>query len=313
MNASLAQLKAQFRSGDLPKADFIQQAFPVHQALFEYAELTRTTDIHEICIRADGVLFVLGEERVRLFCPENETRVAPIETANFDHYEPHETRVMDLLSKGCTNIVDIGANIGFHAIRFAKRQPQARVHAFEPTPGSYAFLQRNVAENAVGDRVACFNFGLSDTSGATEFFVVPTAGTNASLVNVAGAQGAQRIVGLTMTLDQWSENYRCAPDFIKCDVEGAELLVFRGGRRTIESHRPVVFTELLRKWSKPFGYHPTDVLNWFSQLGYVCFAVGESGVRRLHEVTDETVETNYVFLHVRQHADAIEQLVAGTE
>jgi hypothetical protein len=36
-----------------------------------------------------------------------------------------------------------------------------------------------------------------------------------------------------------------------------------------------VFAELLRKWSKPFGYHPNDMLTFFAEFGYECFAVGE--------------------------------------
>ena len=59
--------------------------------------------------------------------------------------------------------------------------------------------------------------------------------------------------------------------------------------------------ELLRKWSKPFGYRPNDVLQYFALLGYVCFAIGATGVRRLEQVTDETGETNYAFIHVQAH------------
>ncbi len=103
-------------------------------------------------------------------------------------------------------------------------------------------------------------------------------------------------------------NQNVAPDFIKCDVEGAELLVFRGGRSTLAKYRPVVFTELLRKWSKPFGYHPNDLIGYFVELGYLCFAVGSSGARRTDEITEQTVETNYCFLHSKAHTSLILEL-----
>jgi FkbM family methyltransferase len=308
MNPTLAALKDQFQAGTLSKPDFIHTALQTHKTLFEYVDITRNTDVKEILIAADGVSFVLGDERIRLYCPENEARVAPIEVMNFNHYEPTETRVMDLLAANACSILDVGANIGLYAIRFAKRFAQARVYAFEPMPTSHAFLQRNVAANAVGNRVSCFNYGLSETSGTVDFFISPAAGTNASLLNVAGAQDAQRVVGLTLTLDQWTANQKVAPDFIKCDVEGAELLVFRGGRATLAKAQPIVFAELLRKWSKPFGYHPNDMLAFFAELGYQCFAVGDAGVRRITEVTDETPETNYAFLHGQKHADTIQAL-----
>ena len=310
MNPTLIELKEQFHSGTLSKPDFIRTALQTHKTLFEYVHITRSTDIKEILIDVDGVSFVLGEERIRLYCPENEARVAPIEVMNFDHYEPAETRAMDLLTDSARVILDVGANIGLYSIRFAKRFSQARVYAFEPMPISYAFLQRNVAANAMGDRVSCFNYGLSETSGTVDFFISPVAGTNASLRNVAGAHDAQRVVGLTLTMDQWTVNQNVAPDFIKCDVEGAELLVFRGGRATLAQHQPIVFAELLRKWSKPFGYHPNDMLAFFTKLGYQCFAVGEVGVRRIAEVIDDTPETNYAFLHGQKHVETIQHLMA---
>ena len=305
---NLLDLKAQFQTGTLNKPDFIRQALAVHEVLFDYVELTRSTDVQEIVIRPDGVCFSLGEDHIRLYAPAHEARVVPSEVMNFGQYEPQETRVMDCLAQDARSILDVGANIGYYAVRFAKKFPQTKVYAFEPLPTSYAYLQRNVAANGVGERVTCFNYGLSETSGTVDFFIAPAGGTNASLRNVAEAQDARRVVGLTLTMDQWIQNHAVQPDFIKCDVEGAELLVLRGATQTLLQHKPIVFAELLRKWSKPFGYHPNDVLQLFAGLGYTCFAVGAAGIRILAEVTDATEETNYAFLHLQMHAEALTRL-----
>jgi FkbM family methyltransferase len=305
-----SDVKSQFQTGIIDKPAFIRESLSHHRALFDYVDVVRSTDIREIRIASDGVSFLIGDEGIRLYCPPEEARVAPLEVMNFDRYEPEETRVMDLLATDAQVILDVGANIGWYAVRFAKRLPHARVFAFEPLPISHSYLQRNVAANGVGDRVTTFNCGLSDSSGAVEFFISPASGTNASLKNVAGAADARPVVGLTITLDEWIANQRLAPDFIKCDVEGAELLVFRGGRATIAKYRPVVFAELLRKWSKPFGYHPNDAIRFFDELGYDCFGVGANGVRRLAEVTDETPETNYAFVHREAHRQLIAALGA---
>ena len=312
MSPTFSELKQQFQSGSLSKPDFIRSALAVHNTLFDYVNVTRTTDVREILITAAGVSFVLGDEGIRLYAPENEARVAPMEVMNVSHYEPAETRVMDILTADARTILDVGANIGLYAIRFAKRLAHARVFAFEPMPISHAFLQRNVAVNGVGERVSCFNYGLSETSGAVDFFISPAAGTNASLANVAGAQDAHRVVGLTLTMDQWTANQVVVPDFIKCDVEGAELLVFRGARATLATHQPIVFAELLRKWSKPFGYHPNDMLAYFAELGYQCLAVGATGVRSISAVDDDTPETNYAFLHGERHRAVLQRLLATT-
>jgi FkbM family methyltransferase len=308
MTNSIQSLKDQFIAGALSKPEFIQQALRVHRHLFDYVGITQRTDVREIRIAEDGVRFRIGEDDIWLFAPPHESRVAPIEVMNFDRYEPDETRVMDLLTEGAAQILDIGANIGWHAVRFAKREPSSWVHALEPMPDSYAYLQRNIAINGVADRVRSYNYGLSDVSGSFDFFIAPKGGTNASLLNVAAAIDARTVVGLTFTLDQWCWNQQVRPDFIKCDVEGAELLVFRGGRQTLCEHRPVVFAELLRKWSKPFGYHPNDMLAYFTELGYECFAVGQSGVRRIDAVTDETPETSYAFIHPAKDAELSRKL-----
>ena len=310
MNNSIQSLKDQFAAGTLGKPEFIQQALQVHRHLFNYVDITQRTDVREIRIAKDGVRFRIGEDDIWLYAPPDEGRVAPIEVMNFNSYEPEETRIMDLLSKGATQILDVGANIGWYAARFAKRKPSCQVHAFEPLPVSHAYLQRNIAINGVADRVHSYNYGLSDVSGSVNFFIAPTSGTNASLLNVASANDARAVVGLTLTLDQWCTNQKVRPDFIKCDVEGAELLVFRGGRQTLRECRPVVFAELLRKWSQPFGYHPNDMLTFFNELGYVCFAIGHLGVRRINIVTDETLETNYAFIHSIEHPELVRKLDA---
>lgn len=303
---SLAELQAAHRAGRLSKADFIQQACVLHQALWAYRDLFSEEGVRELRITPRGVQFLMQEEAVWVEAPAGEARVAPLETLNFGGaYEAAESRAMNLLAAGARCILDVGANLGIHALRLAVREPQATVHAFEPLPQSFEFLSRNIALNGLGDRVRAHGFGLSRANGSFEFHIAPENGTNASLLNVAARPDAKRVVGLAMTLDDWAANTGAAPDYLKVDVEGAELWVFEGGAKTLARHRPRVFTELLRKWSAPFGYHPNDVLRFFAALGYGCWAVSDGGVRELAEVRDDTPETNYAFLHREAHRETV--------
>lgn len=301
-------LKDKFTRNEITKAEFIAEAHKLHQVLFEYSEIINSSDVQEIMISQDGVSFVIGEDLIRLFAPPGEARVAPIEIMNFSSYEPEETQVIDLLMEGTSQILDIGANIGWYSVRLAKRNRNAVIYAFEPMPISYEFLQKNIAANNLGNRVRSYNYGLSDVSGVFQYFLSPTGGTNASLKNVADAKDASRVTGLTLTIDEWVANQNVIPDFIKCDVEGAELLVFRGAKNTLEACKPIVFSELLRKWSQPFGYHPNDMLEYFRGFGYVCFAIGVNGSTLITTITNETIETNYAFLHKDAHSSIILRL-----
>jgi FkbM family methyltransferase len=59
------------------------------------------------------------------------------------------------------------------------------------------------------------------------------------------------------------------PDFIKIDVEGAELNVLRGGAEAFKNGlRPLMLIELFAPWQKPFGYGPKDVFSYLSKWGY---------------------------------------------
>jgi hypothetical protein len=94
-------------------------------------------------------------------------------------------------------------------------------------------------------------------------------------------------------------------DFIKCDVEGAEYFVFQGGHKTLGENKPIVFTEMLRKWAAKFGYSPNDIIAYFTNFGYKCFVSDAGKLRQFGTVTEETLETNYFFLHGIKHQEII--------
>ncbi len=307
---NLHELQREYAERRLDKADFIAKACMLHQQLYAYLPHLTTSGVSEIRLRTDGVCFVMGNENVLMEAPPNEARIAPLEALNFGAYEPLETAIMNLLAADARCILDVGANIGYHALRLALREPLATVHAFEPLPQSFDYLTRNIAANNLGPRVRAYGYGLSNANGAVEFHIAPENGTNASLLNVATRSDATSVVGLTMKLDDWAANTRSAPDYIKLDVEGAELWVLEGGAQTIAACKPRVFAELLRKWSAPFGYHPNDVLRFFRDLGYGCWAIGPEGALRMQEITDTTQETNYAFLHEQAHVGYIALLQA---
>lgn len=77
----------------------------------------------------------------------------------------------------------------------------------------------------------------------------------------------------------------------------------------MQQYTPVVFSEMLRKWSAKFGYTPNDIIKFFKNLGYRCFVIAdEEKLRECPIVTENTVETNYFFLHEVRHTNIIGEM-----
>lgn len=82
---------------------------------------------------------------------------------------------------------------------------------------------------------------------------------------------------------------------MKIDVEGAELLVLKGAAKFIREFQPVIFLELLRKWSANFDYHPNEAIALLEHEDYSIFAV-EKDLRQVHAVPDNETCTNFLAL-----------------
>jgi len=301
---NLHEVKTARQEGRLDKAAYIQRMFDHHAGLFDYADLLAGTDLEAITICRGEVRVKFSWPPVELLVPRNEMRAAPVEAINFGSYEKREFAVVEGLISSMDSefpvLIDIGGNVGFYSIGLKKLHPRLRIHAFEPVPATADQFEANCRLNGCSD-ITLHRCGLSDRPGQATFYVHPQMSVAASQQNILEAEGMQEVSLPLVPLDDLAGELPGPVDFIKCDVEGAELFAFRGAQKLIARDRPVVFSEMLRKWSAKFGYHPNDIIRFFSQLGYRCHALGEAGCHVLDEVTDSTPETNFIFLHKTAH------------
>lgn len=296
----IQQLKSQFASGCLAKADFITQMHDqVHSRLFCYAKELSQTDIEKIEISAGEVLITSRRDAIRIAVDPEDHRTAPIEILNFGEYEPEETQVIRRIAEKMDTMLDVGANIGWYSLMASKINPMAIIHSFEPIPATYTRLIQNFSLND-SEHLHCYNYGLSNEPGSFQFYFYPEGGVNASMQNLAGRDDVSIIDCELRTLDSvldWlpSDN---TIDFIKCDVEGNELFVLKGGLQLLRNHKPILLCELLRKWSASFGYHPNEAVDLLQSIGYNIYTAGSNGnLVKFSHITDETIQTNFFFVH----------------
>jgi FkbM family methyltransferase len=211
-------------------------------------------------------------------------------------YEKAERDLLFSFVRDGDTFFDIGANTGLYAVTFAQRFPKSRVCAFEPVPQVYEELKANTAGIK---NVSIYDFGFSDQPGLVDFhFSSVDIGATSLAPLEEDRFGPVKVITRSVTnLDNWCAATRpLRLDIIKCDVEGAELLVFQGAKETLSTFHPIIQCEMLRKWAKRFNYHPNDLIAYLGRFGYRCFVLRGGKLEQFDEMTDETKETNFFFI-----------------
>ncbi len=117
-------------------------------------------------------------------------------------------------------IIDCGANIGFSVLYFARLYPEAKIYAFEPSPTSFALLQKNISDNKLKN-VSLYNNALSDTEEEVPFFADYAGSLTGSLRNDRG--GTNHVNVKAIRLSDFIKKSDNKIDLLKIDVEGAEI------------------------------------------------------------------------------------------
>lgn len=154
--------------------------------------------------------------------------------------DAHLLRWLDSALKPGDVLWDVGANIGYFALYFARPPHQLKaIHAFEPNPRAFTPLQSLFAGC---EHVKVHAVGLGETDRTLEMNVSPIGSQLGTLVRTVEG-------GKTVSVDiRAGDNYRQeqgipSPDVIKIDVEGFEPRVLEGLAGTIREKRPIIVLE----------------------------------------------------------------------
>ena len=179
-------------------------------------------------------------------------------------------------------VIEAGANVGAFTLLFSDLVGQhGSVQAFEPVGSSFEMLQMRMATQAGFRNYFLSRQALSERSGEVKISFPEADPAQASLrVQRTGSwQTSTNIrsqIVSQLELDAYAAGFSRL-DFLKCDVEGAELLVFQGAQQTLRRWVPKILVELNPDWSQSFGYSPADTLAFLRSCGYRCFwLIGET-------------------------------------
>lgn len=306
----LETLRDAREAGELSKQDYIEAIHARHASLFDYPDFIADTDVESLRILPDGIYVRSRSQQIELWLDPQDQHLVPFTLMNFRSYEAEETQFLKSIAQNNWTMVDIGANCGWYSLALAQQFRGMKIHACEPIASTYKILQQNIRHNGLAN-IQTHQLGFADHHGNLHFLYTPECSGATSLLHtgqpVQDVAALQEISCPCTTLDQFCMEQKIAPQLIKCDVEGAELMVLQGGANTLATSRPVILIELLRKWAQKFGYHPQEALTLLEKSGYRAFTLNAQGLQHCPRIDEDTVETNFVFLHLEQHQEIIDR------
>jgi FkbM family methyltransferase len=193
--------------------------------------------------------------------------------------EPEVQTVLRKYLRPGMTVFDIGANIGFFSLLAARLVGAiGRVTAFEADPEIVERLRENVVRNQAAISVeekAVWSSSSPVLFARADAEASPDRGLGHVIDNDAKRPEPSTIRVEAVTVDDYARKSG-APDFIKCDAEGAEVEVFRGADKLLNERPPLILCEMHGEENRK------TLLKLFANLGYRCEACGKNHVLAQH-------------------------------
>jgi FkbM family methyltransferase len=175
-------------------------------------------------------------------------------------HEEAETAFVGRLAPQIRSFYDIGANYGWYARLVSNLAPTAKVVAIEANPNLVPHLMRNAPHARI------LHAAVTDIPGELAFHI----SANSALSSAQRTVGAPVAVAAIKLDDITADDAEV--DFVKCDVEGGEMMVLRGSRELRSREKPPVWlleaneTFLVETGASYEALH--DELSMYGPVGY---------------------------------------------
>lgn len=154
-------------------------------------------------------------------------------------YEPDVTQAIEKCCKPGWVVLDIGANIGAHCLRFAKLVGDSgKVYAFEPTDYAYGKLIKNISLNDFCN-ISPFQVLLSDHNCDSQEIEIKSSWRTDGMHVITKSKVDFR------RLDDWfTDNNLKTVNLIKLDVDGNEYPIINGAVTLLKKFEPIILMEV---------------------------------------------------------------------
>ena len=205
--------------------------------------------------------------------------------------------------------LDIGGAYGRYAYPMSRVVKGGRVISFEP--GQYSFFVLSAIKAIFRMKnvdIIKKALGMENKEAVLISPIKATGGVGRSLSYISDTIVSNAIcepVEVT-TVDNFFDNNKLNRlNFIKCDTEGAEMMIFYGGKGTIKKYRPIILSEVEDGHLRKFNSSKQEMESFFKGLGYKIFCL-ENG--ELLEKANIEKDSNYFFIPKEQGVNFIRHI-----
>ena len=227
-------------------------------------------------------------------------------------HEPETPYMADLLS-GAPVCLHVGASDGRHSYVMTRVAPLAKIWAIEPSAFSFEVLKTTLAWHGIKGQVTPIHAAVGDKPGqmllVTPRKITGRMGRAYAFVADAAPEGKARPdlqdTGFetqptpVVTIDGFCAEHGIGKvDFIRMDIEGAELMALNGAAKVLDRDHPNVLLEIHPQMLEArFGAGAEAVVDLFRARGYRMFALDGNRLEELFDAVSDAPWKDYFFIH----------------
>jgi FkbM family methyltransferase len=234
-------------------------------------------------------------------------------------YEKAVTEIATSLLRPGDICLDVGANFGWYTTLFrAGCCDTGSVHSFEPVPTTFAELERNVSLIEDSENIHINNVALGDHDAEVSIDLGDDTPSGFASISNRLPGGSGQIQCQMTTLDRYLEEQLRDREvnFVKVDIEGAELMFLKGaGRLFSQTVPPIMLVEMALEQTRNFDYTPNDLVRKLDELAkYHHYAVDDTAgtVRKITGFAEGDLGANVFSIPEGEYQDRIAELIKRT-
>ncbi len=215
-----------------------------------------------------------------------------------NNYEK-ELSLIERFANKSRDAIDVGVYRGVYSLKLS--QNFKFVHSFEPNPLLFPYLSKNLEK--IIKNIKLYNLALSNKDSET-VLKLPIRSRSIFKDNI---EELYQLGAASIHPNNEFENFKKVPvntekldnlsinniGFIKIDVEGHELEVIEGAKKTIIKNKPILLIEIEKRHSKR---SVEETIGFINNLNYDCYFVKDEDLRPIVELNDKNLVNNFFFL-----------------